>query len=198
MKSPQTYESLVVEANAHVVLCDDAAIEYSSAVDATIADNAMTVGSPACCSSNTMQEPVIHLPYNPDCKKYTINEGGSLTLPSSMKYTPEMEISAHAGIVVADAIDTYKLILNTSSGAKVTLGGHANVVIAQNTSGSQCDCRYLICGGVKAAVNSGAELEVTVQDRIVAYSPNGKITYYCLRDVQADCKGNVTKHIIEL
>lgn len=167
-------------------------------MDATIAHNAMIVGSPACGDSNTMPEPVIHLPYNPDCKKYTINEGGSLTLPSSMKYTPEMEISAHGGIVVADAIDPYKLILDTSSGAKVTLGGHANVVIAQNTSGSQCDCRYLICGGVKTSVNSSPQLELTVKNRIVAYSPNGKITCSCLRAVQADCKGNVTKHISEV
>lgn len=201
MKTNECYESLVVEANVNVVIRDDedVANETSPAGKKVLAGDTLTVTSPDCAFSDTAGDSPVYLPYNPVCKSYRVNDGGSLTLPSSMKYVPEMTIDVYAGRVVADAIDTYKLILNTSSGAKVTLGGHANVLIAENTSGSQCDCRYLVCGGVKALVNSGAQLEVTVHDRIVADSSNGAVTYHCLRnDVQAECRGNVTKKIIEL
>lgn len=201
MKANKCYESLVIEANVNVVLCDreDAVNETPPSGKTVLEGHTLTVASPDCSFSDTAGETPVYLPYNPACKSYKVGEGGSLTLPSSMKYIPEMTIDAHAGRVVADAIDTYKLILNTSSGAKVTLGGHANVMIAENTSGSQCDCRYLICGGVKALVHSGAQLEVTVHDRIVADAPNGTVTYHCLlNDVQAECRGHVTRKIIEL
>lgn len=201
MKNNECYRSLELKGNVHVVMCDacDTVANNESSVETSQEGDKLIIEGPACANDDAPGITRVAVPFSPLCKEYIVNEGCELALPSSMNFVPELTITAHAGRVVADRIDTYKLTLETSSGGHVTLGGHAFVMIATNTSGSQCDCQHLICEGVKAYVHSGARLDVTVGQRIVADSPNGQINYYYLGDnLQAQCTGAVVKHKIEL
>jgi len=114
----------------------------------------------------------------PDIEKI-VSTSGADVFSTSPIVTKTLEVKSNSGADVKVEVEAESISCSTSSGADIKISGTADSLEAKASSGSDIHARDLVVKDCNASASSGADVTVTVTEKLVANSSSGgDVNYY--------------------
>ena len=158
--------------NKIVVEADENLLEF---IETEISNGKLTIGSSKNIGRSKAKK--VHVTYI-NLSSIEASSGADVIGKSVIK-SEKITLDSSSGADLEVEVFTKELYAETSSGADIQVSGKATTVYANASSGSELNAKNLNSITCSAKASSGADIIVTVQDKITAKaSSGGDVRYY--------------------